>query len=105
MILSHPRGIILFSDSTVCIYHSLARTDIVMLMLLAVSCFEANPVMLMTLWLGIQTKEILHWMQNRTSQQATTYHRFPTFSNHFATLKALHTEKHLYPSCKCVMGA
>jgi len=29
MILSHPRGIILFSDSTVRIYHSLARTDIV----------------------------------------------------------------------------
>ena len=29
MILSCPRGIILFSESTVRIYHSLARTDIV----------------------------------------------------------------------------
>jgi len=29
MILSHPGGIILFSESTVRIYHSLARTDIV----------------------------------------------------------------------------
>ena len=49
--------------------------------------------MYMRLWLGIQTKEILHWPKHHTSQQATTYHPFPTFSNHFATLKPLYTEK------------
>jgi len=63
MLLSCPRGINLLSESTVRIYHSLARTEILFtLMLLAVSCFETNPVMLMKLWLGIQTKEIFHWL-------------------------------------------
>jgi len=62
MILSRPRGIILFSESTVRIYHSLARRILFTLMLLAVSCLETNPVMYMRLWLGIQTKEILHWL-------------------------------------------
>ena len=98
MILSRPRGIILFSGSTVRIYHSLARTDIVYAVVTGSvpgdkSCYayeivvrhpnEGNPPLAVASYFATSHK----------------YHQVPTFSNHFATLKALYTEKDLYPSC------
>ena len=48
---------------------------------------------------------VLHWLQHHTSQQATTYHPFPTFFNHFATLKVLYTEKDLCDGSTALMNA
>jgi len=94
MILSCPNGIILFSESTVRIYHYLARTDTVYVdvtgsvLLGDKSCYAYEIV-------------VRHPNQGNpplavASYFATShniYHPFPTFSNHFATEKHIIQKK------------
>jgi len=97
MILSRPRGIILFSESTVRIYHSLARADIVYVdatgsvLLGDKSCYAYEIV-------------VRHPNQGNpplaVASYFTTSHNIPSISYFLQSLcHALYTEKDLYPSC------
>ena len=97
MILSRPRGINLFSESTVRIYHSLATTVIVYVDATGSvlhgdkSCYAYETV-------------VRHPNQGHPPLAVASYfaasHNIPSISYFlFATLKALYTEKDLYPSC------
>jgi len=97
MILSRPRGINLFSESTVRIYHSLATTVIVYVDATGSvlhgdkSCCAYETV-------------VRHPNQGHPPLAVASYfaanHNIPSISYFlFATLKALYTEKDLYPSC------
>ena len=99
MILSRPRGIVLFSESTVRIYHSLARSDIV-------SVDATCSVLLGDKSCYVYEIVVRHPNQGNPPLAVASYfatsHNIPSISyflQSFCHAESTYTEKDLYPSC------